>query len=223
MVTIYLLKCPDNGIVKYVGKTKNPLSTRLREHIRCALKGIPKGSKSDWIRGLLVAGRNPIIEPIEICGLDNWRERERYWCASYNGLLNKKAAGGGGDSRKISDDEWDIIKDWIGKISDSRVADMIGVTRKSISYYRKQMGILESGDRSNNKPPPRMGGHNKKVLSLDVIWALGSMPDHKLAALHNVSKKRIMKERQKYGIESYGKRTGNDGKIKIGEQHRRWG
>ena len=223
MITIYALKCPDTGVVKYVGKTKNPLPVRLREHIRCALKGIPKESKSEWICGIVASGNKPIIEAIEICDVDNWRERERYWCAYYSGLLNKKAAGGGGDSRKITDTEWDVIKDWIGKISDSRVADMIGVTRKSISYYRKQMGIPESGDRSKAKPPPRMGGHNRKILSLDIIWALGSMPDYKLAKMHNVSKKRIMNERKKYGIESYGKSTGNDGKIKIGETHRRWG
>lgn len=70
--------------------------------------------------------------------------------------------------------------------------------------------------------PPFMAGHNRIELKEEIIKKLGTIPDYELAEIARVGKKKIMTERHKRGIKSYAETTGNDGKIKKGEPHRRW-
>lgn len=70
--------------------------------------------------------------------------------------------------------------------------------------------------------PPKMGGHNRLEIESDVIDKIGTMPDYKLAEQAGISKYTIARRRRNLGIKSYAEQTGNDGKIKKGEKHRRW-
>lgn len=83
--------------------------------------------------------------------------------------------------------------------------------------------LKPSGNTQSAKgKPPFMGGHNRIDLPKKITDKLGKMPDYELAFIAGVGKKKIMIERHKRKIPSYAKTTGNDGKIKKGEPHRRW-
>lgn len=84
---IYGLYSTDDGVIKYIGKTKYMLSKRLREHINGALKRNCKTHKDNWIRNVYSNGYKIDIELIEKCDDSIWEEREKYWikkCALYN-------------------------------------------------------------------------------------------------------------------------------------------
>lgn len=221
---IYGLQDPNDGLVKYIGKTKQPLKNRLRQHIYISSKEKTKHlKKSKWIQSLLSENKKPLIIHIETTNKSQWKEKERKWFDFYKQNLfnHEKSIGCGGDRSHFV--KWDKkhIK-LLGKVSDSVIAEKLGVTRKTVSYKRESLGIAASYDRTRNTPPPLMGGHNKITLSEDIINLLGKMPDAKLAKLANCSKPVINRARLARNIKSYAETTGNDGKIKKGEKHRRW-
>lgn len=75
---IYALFCPDTGRIRYIGKADNP-DVRLRAHITRARTTDEAHHSCNWIRGLLVQGKEPVLRVIEVVddGSD-WRERERF-------------------------------------------------------------------------------------------------------------------------------------------------
>lgn len=94
------------------------------------------------------------------------------------------------------------------------------------AWEKEQNWINKLNPVGNTSPaktiPPKMGGHNRKELPFEIIEQLGTMPDYKLAEKAGVSKRTILRKRQRFGVKSYAEQTGNDGKIKKGEPHRRW-
>mgnify|MGYP000929291322 CR=1 FL=1 len=56
----------------------------------------------------------------------------------------------------------------------------------------------------------------------EIIDQFGTMPDYKLAEIAGCSKPVIARRRKILGIKSYAEQTGNNGKIKKGDPHRRW-
>ena len=66
------------------------------------------------------------------------------------------------------------------------------------------------------------GGHNRKEFEPKFFEMLGSMPDYKLAEIYKTNKHTVQRHRKRLGIISYAEKTGNNGKIKLGEPHRRW-
>lgn len=77
MTFIYVLKCPFDGSVRYVGKGKS-LKARLRQHISEARLGQIKSHKCDWIRSVLKRGGRPVIEVDEVVPHGRcWKEAER--------------------------------------------------------------------------------------------------------------------------------------------------
>lgn len=63
---VYVLKDPINGVVRYVGITKQPLKERLRQHVKTARtrarRQLYLNPKDKWILFLLSIGKKPIIE-----------------------------------------------------------------------------------------------------------------------------------------------------------------
>lgn len=217
---IYALIDPNNHAVRYVGQTVNSLDRRLQAHYRAARRGVPKGGgKVKWLLGLEAAGGRPIIRLLEECSEHEWREAERRWIGKFSGLLNSKRGGGGGSQLRLSAGLPQSVVERLGKVADAVLAAEIGVTRKAISYYRDQIGIAASFDRSRNTlPPPRKA----RPLPAECVALLGTEPDWKLAPRYGVSKYTIARARKRRGIASYAEATGNDGRIKVGEPHRRW-
>lgn len=216
-VHIYVLIDPLTRIPMYVGRTINPLSRRLREHINTAKRGKLKDKrKEQWILGLLEAGERPVISCIEDVSRDAFQDAEKRWVSHYRlinaGLLNVKCGGDGSLGGHFVD--WTPERDaMLGVVADAVIAEQMGITRKAVSYRREKLGIAASYDRSRNLPPPPMHGHNKIELPEAILALLGLMSDQDLAARAGVSKKRIYVERKARGIPSYASQTGRTGRF----------
>lgn len=93
---IYGLYSSDDGVIRYVGKTKYVLSKRLREHINGALLRGCKTYKDNWIRDVYKNGNEVEIKLIEECDDSIWEEREKYWIKNIPSLTNLTEGGDGG-------------------------------------------------------------------------------------------------------------------------------
>lgn len=96
-IRIYVLRHPLTKEIRYVGKTKNPIKYRRRDHIGAARKGCTGMPVYNWIRKLLEEGLEPDIEEVALVNEDNWRKEEDSWIMNLRlvgcSLLN--ACGGG--------------------------------------------------------------------------------------------------------------------------------
>lgn len=94
-VYIYRMIDPSTGEPRYVGKAKNP-KRRLMQHILETQKGNMTPCKA-WVQSLLNDGKRPLMEIIEVCSDDDWRERERFQIAlhrsKFPGLKNLADGG----------------------------------------------------------------------------------------------------------------------------------
>lgn len=217
---IYGLADPADNRIRYVGKTKNTLSHRRSEHITYAKRKKGLNPRTVWINEVLARGVKPEIVLLEKCAKENWRERERHWASLYKDLVNSKRAGGGNDGERANLADISRVINRMGKEADAVLAEEIGITRKAISYHRKQLGIPASFNRARNKPPPWKPGFNKIKLPQEIIDNLGKEPDYLLARKAGVEKSSIARRRKKAGIPSYAQATGNNGQIKYGVDKR---
>ena len=225
-VRIYTLSDPVTGRVRYVGRTINSLNRRLCEHLNSARRGKLKDkAKEHWILELAELGLKPEIALLECVGRADFQAAEKRWVAHYRqahaDLLNVKCGGDGGLGGHfvVWTPELDAM---LGRVADARIAKLLGVTRKTVSYRREKLGIPASFDRAENKPPPPMGGHNKRVLSPDVLARFGNEPDYRIAEDLGIEKSIISRRRRALGIESYAERTGSRGVFAVGMPHPRW-
>lgn len=74
--TIYVLRDPISGEIRYVGKTVRAMADRLRGHIQRSMR--KRTHRDCWIAGLMARGQRPLIEAIETAG-DDWAARESFW------------------------------------------------------------------------------------------------------------------------------------------------
>jgi group I intron endonuclease len=104
-ITIYTLSDPITNEIRYVGKTKNSLTTRMYQHIRDSLYNGTNSYKKAWIKGLILKGMLPIIEELEIVLNHNcWKQSEQYWIAqlkSWGFNLTNMTDGGDGNQNQI--------------------------------------------------------------------------------------------------------------------------
>ena len=215
---IYAILCPDTGRPMYVGKTSQRLSDRMRAHMYKAKKG--QTPKDEWLRSLSYM---PKCLALDQCEVSNSGKLERRWVSRLSrfNLLNAAPAGSGNPG--IGRVSWTPeIDSELGRVNDCEIALRLGCDRKTVAHRRLSLGIKACGDRAKNKKPPAMGGWNKKALAADILLRLGKEPDYLLARRAGVSKPVIRRARIEAGINSYAQSTGNTGRIKEGEPHRRW-
>ena len=79
MIIIYTLTDPRDGLIKYVGKTKNSLIRRLQCHESDARSRKTRNPNINWIKSLLSDGFHPIIEEIEKVDDAEWEHSEMFW------------------------------------------------------------------------------------------------------------------------------------------------
>lgn len=219
---IYAWVCPISGRPVYVGKTSQPIRDRMRSHWREARKGSTT-PKHEWLRMLAGRGLEPRVVDLEETDPESSPAVERRWTTRFKrfSLLNVATAGSGnpGVGRIDWTPEVDAL---LGTVPDSEIASRLGCERKTVSHRRKCLGIEASFDRKNNTPPPNNGGWNRIELPPEVIALLGSMPDYRLAKIAGVNKTLIRRARSSRGISSYAETSGSNGRIRVGEPHRRW-
>lgn len=224
MAKIYGLIDPRSNQIRYVGCTIQRVEDRLTQHIVTARKS--DTGRSRWLNELDRLGLRPKIVILEQVEPKRGHEREKHWTSKLidegANLTNEGVAMGGGLNarRKI---EWTPKLDaLLGVIGDSRIAEQLGVSRKSVTYRRNKLGIPAANDRSRNSRPPNMAGHNKVDLPQGIIDQLGTMSDASLAEIAGVSKKRIMVARHKRGIPSYAAQSDHPTRYKTGNYPERW-
>lgn len=90
---IYTLNDPDTQIPMYVGVTGKCLKDRLGNHI----KGKETSLKSNWIKSLIMCGKLPSIEEVDIVDTTEWEFWERHYISlfrSWGFQLVNTAKGG---------------------------------------------------------------------------------------------------------------------------------
>lgn len=219
---VYALICPETKVPRYVGKTSQRLLDRLNSHIQSS-KRVVDGPKAKWISALLASGKRPEIHLLAEVSIEAGAEAEREWLEKLAGhdLLNVAPAGSGNPFGSTF--QWTPeIDAKLGVLSDSDIAAELGCDRKTVTYRRNCLGISAGGSRANSKAPPPMGGWNKITIPDAVIERLGTVPDKALAREIGADKSVIASARKARGIPSFAAQTGNDGRIRKGEPHRRW-
>ena len=93
---IYGLSSSEDGVIRYIGQTKNSLNARLNEHKCDALTRSMKNHKCNWIRKIYKNGYKLQIHLIEVTDETNWQNREIYWISKYreNGNIVNQLDGG---------------------------------------------------------------------------------------------------------------------------------
>lgn len=102
-VIIYGLYDPRDGVLRYVGKTSQPLHARVVQHT--APKALRLSHhRAAWLRSLDAEGLKPEARVIEETTADEWESRERYWIAFHRAqganLVNGTDGGEGGATSK---------------------------------------------------------------------------------------------------------------------------
>ena len=84
MVYIYTLTDPNTNEVRYVGGSRD-VAHRYNNHL---FDSTSNKNKVEWINELKSQNKKPILRIIEQATKSTWIEREKYWIANYNNLLN---------------------------------------------------------------------------------------------------------------------------------------
>ncbi len=93
---IYMLICPIDNQVKYVGKANN-VPHRVKDHM-LDLRGVSK-EKAEWILELRKAKLKPIVEILDEVSVEDWKYWEAFWMEYFISLgcklLGKRCPGRG--------------------------------------------------------------------------------------------------------------------------------
>jgi hypothetical protein len=79
VVTIYGLFDPVDGALRYVGRTRLRLVTRLRGHL-CSPSN---EAMAKWVDGLREMGHTPRIEKLDVCRRKDETNSENFWIQEY--------------------------------------------------------------------------------------------------------------------------------------------
>ena len=94
-VYIYGLKCPETGIIRYVGKSKKPKSRYSAHLSHTKAKRYDNMHLYRWIAKLLRNGLKPELVILDTCNNENWKEKEKEWISKIGleNLLNMNEGG----------------------------------------------------------------------------------------------------------------------------------
>lgn len=96
--TIYALRDPTTGAIRYIGKTHIEVYKRVSGHLAEARKGNGT-AKARWLRSLLEMGQRPDVVVLGRVRFSDWPEWERkciQWATDAGcDLLNERTGGGG--------------------------------------------------------------------------------------------------------------------------------
>jgi len=137
-ITIYVLSNPLDGVVRYVGKTKD-IVERYRGHLKEAMTAKRMSKKNNWIKGMLNRGIKPNIETIEVVEYEQGNEAEKYYILKYKELgyklLNMTDGGDGGVMSEEVRMRWSKIRK--GRTSSRKGIVMSQETKDKVSASKK--------------------------------------------------------------------------------------
>ncbi len=147
-VKIYLLIDPITNEIRYVGKTIQPLKSRLSAHIN------EKSNchRSHWIEKLKRAGVNPEIVLLEeIDGAWPWQESERFWIKYLRAIginLTNNTSGGDGVPDLPEETRAKMRLTWLGRKHKPETIEKLRGCRKSYKHSKatkKKMSLSQRG------------------------------------------------------------------------------
>lgn len=120
-VKIYVLKDPDSGEIRYVGKTIQKLKYRLASHY-CRQRNYKQSNSFNhteaWVSSLRNQGKKPTIELLEEVEFEYWIDKERYYIQYFKDLgFNLTNHSVGGDKCNLGC-RWKCNEDFKRKISE---------------------------------------------------------------------------------------------------------
>lgn len=197
---IYGLAHPKTHIVRYVGKSKN-VKIRIRMGYRRHSKiGI-------WLSDLNKQKLQPILVVLESNEKDCWKSRERYWIQKLrkSGLRLLNVSPGGNGSHRYNSLPLTCYR-MLGKIPDTQIAKIAGLTRKAIAYHRNLSGIpmapMSTRLRSSTTFQKGLWPFGKIDISPKIIAKLGLISDAEIADLVGLCRSSIARRRRALGIQS---------------------
>lgn len=99
MIYIYGLRCPVEGVIRYVGKSVQP-EKRIRAHLMAAQRGDYNHRTARWLRKIAKAGYEPELAILhQVAEGERWQDIERAFIASAperGWRLTNSTAGGEG-------------------------------------------------------------------------------------------------------------------------------
>jgi hypothetical protein len=103
MITyIYILICPIDQEIKYVGKANNP-QRRLRDHMKDFRSRLGEFKKTAWLLKLYQQGLKPDMEIVDEVEIDKWKEMESFWIAYFKSIgCNLLNSGKGGNGLSVA-------------------------------------------------------------------------------------------------------------------------
>ena len=160
---IYGLIDPTNGMLRYIGKSNNPLVRRY-QHV-CASQLAAKTHRNHWIKSLLVNGNKPEVVVLEEIPDSEWEIAESWWIEYWKflgaSLVNGTSGGDGLHNptievrRKIGDSTrgkkrvfTEEHKSKIAQRNRERVDDpeWLSNARKNLALNRNKIGHLWSAE-----------------------------------------------------------------------------
>lgn len=202
-VYIYGLAHPATGVVRYVGKCTGSPNGRLRCHKYKALSGRTKTRLGVWLRRLFERRLTPAVIVLQPVLDEMWQRAERYWIARLRTegrkLLNMNDGGNGAHTR-VNLPESTIRL--MGRVSDARIAERVGLSREAIKYHRNRLGISRAYDSSRRRGMfvAGMCPHNKIGVPRSIDTLIGKKSDAALAAQMGVSRIVIRRRRRELGL-----------------------
>lgn len=176
---IYILICPINYTIRYVGKTVKSVEYRLTGHIYDSKRG--KTHKSNWIKRLTKQGLKPYIVEIDCLQWNKSQEREKYWIKFYKDLgfdlCNHTIGGEGTLGRKVS--------------KKTRLKASKSMPKKEVFCYTKD-GKFVKRYNSIHQAALKTGSRATKIVACckgkrkhhnDYIWSYTKIKDFKKAKL----------------------------------------
>jgi GIY-YIG catalytic domain len=165
-VTIYALRDPRTREVRYVGKAVDP-RRRLQQHLSAFQLSYYRSQKVSWLKNLLDAGEQPILDVLQIVEAADANRAERQWIAQYRAEGARLTNGtDGGDGGAVTDPEAKarIRAAHVGRKTSDK-------TKKKMSVAHKALITPEERERlrsiSNGKPPVHHGEKNPRTKLSD--------------------------------------------------------
>jgi hypothetical protein len=159
---IYTLSDPDTLEVRYVGKTDN-IKKRYTAHIN---KRLNNTHKEQWIHGLKIINKYPLIEILDIVDKNNWVFWEQYWISQMRQWgFNLTNIGIGGEGGNCTDETRK-------KISDSKKGKQPRLGSKWTTSQHVKMKRILSGKKQNMDTINKRVIKNTKYIDIEILRSL---------------------------------------------------
>lgn len=144
ITSIYVLKHPITGDVRYVGKTVKNLKHRLTQHVSDIKR--TNTYKSNWIKSLIDNNLYPVIEEIDKTSWEKSQELETYYICYYKSLgyklCNHTLGGEGTLGRNHSDNQKEKMRlKMISKLKEVYKYELTGEYICGYKNYREASEI----------------------------------------------------------------------------------